>query len=301
MVAGREEIAGIVLAAGKSTRMGRLKQTLPWGRQTVVGAVIGTLMRAGVDHIVLVVGYKADEVLMADVEAEDILMAALDMGASSGAGDSSGALRRLPQIKVAYNPRYEMGMSSSAAVGMLAVPAQCCAAVVALADQPMVGPEVVKRLIEAWRRAAPQPEDRPLAALPAFRGTRGHPILLSAGLRGQVEALGGGDGVREASDVGGAEAIGDEVSTEPPGSSRTLKDVIGWARENGGVLEVEVDDASVLQDLDYPSDYERLRPRGGSMRLRPSGEGHARKELGHPGGQPARMVKSGANGDGDIR
>lgn len=262
MSAGREEIAGIVLAAGQSTRMGRLKQTLPWGRRTVVGAVIETLMQAGVDHIVLVVGYKADQVLMADVEAEDISTAAMQIG------DSSGTVRRLPQIKVAYNPRYEMGMSSSVAVGMRAVPAQCCAAVVALADQPMVGPKVVKRLIEEWRRTSRLPEGCPLAAVPVFRGRRGHPILLSARLRGQVEGLGeleSGDGVES---VGGFEGSRGEVTAGLPAAAfRTLRDVIGWARENGGVLEVAVNDASILEDLDYPSDYERLRPKGGGIRL----------------------------------
>lgn len=289
MTMGPERIAGIVLAAGKSTRMGRLKQTLPWGRQSVTGAVIWTLIRAGVDLIVLVVGHRAEEVIMAEVGVpERVLKAAITMA-------RRGVPWRLPQIKVAYNPDYEVGMASSVAAGMHAVTPEYCAAVVALADQPMVRPRTVRRLIDAWRKAGQRPEERPLAALPVFQGRRGHPILLSAGLRGQVLGLGEGS------------------AEPPPGSSRTLRDVIGWAREHGGVLEVEVDDASILKDLDYPADYERLKPRGGFMRLRLGGRRCAWKSLRNagrpcvwkglrsPGRWQAKAVKSYEDGDGDLQ
>ena len=53
--------SAVVAAAGLSSRMKAFKPLLPLADGTVIGAVITTLKRAGVDDIVVVTGYKADE------------------------------------------------------------------------------------------------------------------------------------------------------------------------------------------------------------------------------------------------
>src|SRR5579862_4428996 len=57
-------IPAIVLAAGKSTRMGRLKANLPLGAgHTFLTRVVGTFLAAGVDDVVVVVGYEAEKII----------------------------------------------------------------------------------------------------------------------------------------------------------------------------------------------------------------------------------------------
>jgi nicotine blue oxidoreductase len=53
-----------------------------------------------------------------------------------------------------HNPRWQTGMGSSLAVGLAAVPEDCPAAVLALADQPLIGAEAVRRLIAAYAAGA---------------------------------------------------------------------------------------------------------------------------------------------------
>ena len=55
-------IGAVVLAAGRSLRMGRPKMTLPWGRTTVIGQVAKTLLMAGVSDVVVVTGGARIEV-----------------------------------------------------------------------------------------------------------------------------------------------------------------------------------------------------------------------------------------------
>ena len=55
-------ISALVLAAGKSTRMGVQKMTLPWGNSTVIGKVITTIQEAGISNIQVVTGSKQKEV-----------------------------------------------------------------------------------------------------------------------------------------------------------------------------------------------------------------------------------------------
>ncbi len=70
------------------------------------------------------------------------------------------------------NPDWRTGMGSSLAAGLRALPGDCAAAVVALVDQPLIGPDVVRRLLAAYRAGA---ELEPGAAgpRPLGRGARG--------------------------------------------------------------------------------------------------------------------------------
>ena len=82
-------IPGVVLAAGLSTRMGRLKATLPLAAdETFLSRIVGTLTAAGVSDVVVVVGHEADAVTRA---IED---------------------RRLP-VRIVFNPAYREGQFSS--------------------------------------------------------------------------------------------------------------------------------------------------------------------------------------------
>lgn len=58
----RRKIGAVITAAGMSTRMGALKQTLPLGGKTIIEVVVTHFLNAGVDEIVVVSGFRSEEV-----------------------------------------------------------------------------------------------------------------------------------------------------------------------------------------------------------------------------------------------
>jgi molybdenum cofactor cytidylyltransferase len=193
-------IAAIVLAAGASTRMGRQKLTLPMaGGRPLVRLAVEQVLAAGLDEVVVVVGGDADAV--------------------------AGALATLP-VRVVVNPRYAEGQSTSLRAGLDALRPGTDAAVVALGDQPLPDPDVIRRLVAAFRTTG-----RPIA-VPVYRDGRGNPVLFGATLFGELRGVTG--------DQGGRGVI---------------------ARDPARVVEVPVDMA-MPADIDTPQDYEAARGAG---------------------------------------
>ena len=142
-------LIGLVLAAGKSTRMGRPKPLLrlPDGRPFVVG-VVDAFRAAGLDEVVVVVGHEAARVTMA--------LAGLER-----------------PVRVVVNDHYESGQLSSLLAGLDEVDRPGVAAVlVTLVDVPFVSPATVRSVAERYR-ATHAPVVRP-----THRGRHGHPVCL---------------------------------------------------------------------------------------------------------------------------
>jgi nicotine blue oxidoreductase len=114
-------VAGILLAAGEGSRLGRPKALVEIGGQRLADRGVAMLRSGGADPIVVVTG-------AAPVEP--------------------------PGALAVHNPDWRTGMGSSLAAGLAALrslpPPGCAAAVIALADQPLVGAESVRRLIAAY-------------------------------------------------------------------------------------------------------------------------------------------------------
>ena len=118
-------IAAIVLAAGASTRMGRQKLTLPMADgRALVRLAVEQVLAAGLDETVVVLGGDAEAV--------------------------SAALAGLP-VRTVANPRYAEGQSTSLRAGLDALGPGTEAVVIALGDQPLPDPGVVRRLVAAFR------------------------------------------------------------------------------------------------------------------------------------------------------
>lgn len=156
-------IAGIVLAAGASRRMGEQKLLLPIAGRPLVRHAVERLLAAGLSDIVVVLGREADAV--------------------------ARALADLP-VRTAVNPRYAEGQSTSVRAGLDALAPGTEAVVIALGDQPGVEPAVVRRLVAAFRSSG-----RPIAA-PAYRDGRGNPVLFGAALFDELRAVTGDEGGR---------------------------------------------------------------------------------------------------------
>src|SRR5215510_11191743 len=113
----RHQIAGVLLAAGEGTRLGGPKALVEVAGTRLVDRGVALLREGGTAPVVVVTG------------AVDVPL--------------------LGAITV-HNPDWRTGMASSLAAGLRAVPDSCAAAVIALVDQPLIAPNVVRRLIAAY-------------------------------------------------------------------------------------------------------------------------------------------------------
>ena len=149
----QRSIAGILLAAGAGSRLGQPKATVEFGGEPLARRGVALLRAGGAGPIVVVTGAVAV--------------------------DMAGVL-------IVHNPQWRGGMGSSLAVGLATVPDSCDAAVVALVDQPLVGPEAVRRLISAYRAGAS-------VVVAAYDGAPRNPVLLPRECWPEVTALAVGD------------------------------------------------------------------------------------------------------------
>ena len=134
-------IAGLVLAAGGSSRLGQPKQTLPYNGTTLLGHVLDSARACGFDQLVLALGGAADEV-----------RAKVDLGGAD----------------VVENQSYGDGCSSSVAAALPALDPRCETLVLMLGDQPGVGPTAVRTLLARHG-------DAPIAVC-RYEDGRGHPF-----------------------------------------------------------------------------------------------------------------------------
>jgi len=158
-----ESVAGIILAAGASQRMGQPKPLLLWRGKSFICHVARTALDAGLAPVVIVIGAHADEV--------------------------RSALADLP-VEIVYNPNWAEGQSTSVQAGLQALPPETTAAIFLLADQPRIPVELVRALMA--RHAQTQP---PIVA-PMIEGKRGNPVLFDYGVFPDLMSLQGDAGGR---------------------------------------------------------------------------------------------------------
>lgn len=158
-----ESVAGVILAAGASRRMGRSKQLLMWRGKPFICHVARTALDADLAPVVVVTGAQADEV--------------------------QAALADLP-VEIVHNPRWAEGQSTSVRAGLQALPPETTAAVFLLADQPHIPVELVRALLERHAQARP-----PIVA-PTIEGQRGNPVLFDRSTFADMMSLQGDAGGR---------------------------------------------------------------------------------------------------------
>ncbi len=183
-------ISAIVLAAGLSSRMGALKQLLPFGNHTVVEQVVSVLRSCTVDEIVVVLGHRHAEIA-------DVLYKW--------------------DVRATVNPRYTEGLFSSIQHGWAVVDPHADSVMHVLGDQPQLEASVVVALLAAQRA------DSAGIWIPQFGGRRGHPILLEARYREKILALGKNATMR---DILRAHAA--EVRTVGVQTDSILRDMDTW-------------------------------------------------------------------------
>jgi len=201
-------VSAILLAAGESRRMGAVnKLTLPIDGQPLLRHSAQTLLASRLQEVVAVLGYEADQAapLLEDLD-----------------------------VTLVHNERYAEGQMSSVHCGLEALSGACEGVMICLADQPLLTPEDIDALIEAFGR-----RQQGSILVPTHRGRRGNPIVLAYAHRDEI--LGGGRDL---------------------GCKRLIE------RNPELVTRLEMETDHVVFDLDTPDDYAEWQRRFGPPRER---------------------------------
>jgi molybdenum cofactor cytidylyltransferase len=164
-LAGTRRVAAVVLAAGRSMRMGGPNKLLaevdgkPMARIAVEQA-----LASRASPVIVVTGHQRKEV--------EAAIAGLD-------------------VTLVHNPDFAQGLGNSLKAGVAAVPADNDGAVICLADMPQVNAALIDRLVAAF-----DPEKGALVVLPTLEGRRGNPVLWSRRFFPELMAIEGDVGAR---------------------------------------------------------------------------------------------------------
>ena len=156
-------IWAMILAAGESKRMGKLKLLLPFGGKTIIETVIDNIIQSKVEKILVVLGSDWEKI--------------------------KEKIKNFP-IKIIVNPHFTKGMLSSVQLGFQTLPKNTQAVLVVLGDQPAVSSAIINEIIDAFKRT------RKGIVLPVYKNNRGHPVLIDIKYRNEVENLSPDIGLR---------------------------------------------------------------------------------------------------------
>lgn len=158
-----KEVAAVVLAAGRSRRMGAFKPLLPFGDSTVVKSCLTGLRGAGVQEIAIVLGPHADEVRTHLKDAE---------------------------VTFAFNPDADSAMSVSIARGIEQICLEAKAVLIAPVDHPAVDSATIRAINDEWKRGSGLVQ-------PEYNGRGGHPVLIDLSYRNELLNLDPEKGLRK--------------------------------------------------------------------------------------------------------
>jgi len=186
-------VSAILLAAGESKRLRMPKLLLPFGKSTILEQTIDNLLDSMVDEVIVVLGHRSEEMIR--------------------------KLANRP-VKIAINPIYHQGMSTSIVKGLSLVDNRAQAIMVALADQPLINSQTINRLIEESLGY-----DKGIV-IPTYQAERGHPVIFASEYKEELLGLKG--------DIGGRQTI-----KEHPNDT----------------LEVIADSKAITMDVNTINDY----------------------------------------------
>ena len=156
-------IAGVVLAAGRSRRMGQAKLLMKVGGRAIIRYVVESVLAGGVDSVWVVTG--------PDVEPIEAALAGFE-------------------VQIVVNPAPEEGQAGSVRTGIAALPPSVDAVLIALGDQPLLAPSIIPALLAA-RRTSPK-----LIVAPRYRDGQGNPVVFKREIFPELLRLTGDEGAR---------------------------------------------------------------------------------------------------------
>jgi molybdenum cofactor cytidylyltransferase len=162
-MSGEAKIVGIILAAGLSKRMGRVKSLLPWGDAPLLERVITNARASKLDGLRVVLGYEAEKIRKR-VDFRD--------------------------AEVIVNDDYRAGQSSSLQAGLDALPEDTAGAMFLLGDQPFINHAIIDTLISTFHT------QHAALIIPTYQGKRGNPVLMHSSVFKMAEEIAGDVGAR---------------------------------------------------------------------------------------------------------
>jgi len=161
-------VAGILLLAGLSSRLGFPKALLTFGNQPLIRHALLQALDSELGQVILVLGHKKLEILK-----------------------RAGDLKQHPKLSIIFNPDFKEGLSTSLRTGLTQVNPGSAGALFLLGDQPLLTAQVINKLIRAFRK-------NPTAIIVPNYGERpGNPVLFPASFYPQLQRLSGDSGGRE--------------------------------------------------------------------------------------------------------
>ena len=196
-------IVAIILAAGESRRMGQPKALLPIDGTTFIGKIVKVLQNAAIARTMVVLGHNAKEM--------------------------QNHVRHLP-VDIVINEGYKMGQLSSLTVAIREIQASSYAdkvdgVLVHLVDHPYLNADLIKVMIEKFYATKKR------IVVPRYHGRRGHPVLFSRSLFGELLAA---------------------------PLEQGAKSVVHGHREE--TLEVDTEEEGITIDIDTPDSYKKYVP-----------------------------------------
>lgn len=158
-----KKVAGIILAAGGSSRFGGVKQLLPWGKTNLINTVIGTAKAAGLEPIVVVLGANSEKIRET---IED------------------------PDIQIVNNSNWDKGQSTSLKAGVNGINTDVEGVVFLLCDQPQISVNLVCSVVEEGLRTGK-------VIIPIIDDRRANPVFFPKSCFDLFEKLEGDAGGRQ--------------------------------------------------------------------------------------------------------
>jgi molybdenum cofactor cytidylyltransferase len=156
-------VAGVVLAAGLSSRMGTNKMLADYCGEPMLRASVRAFVAAGLDEVFVVTGHEPDQ-----------------------AGQALEGLK----VTLVHNAQFATGLASSVRAGVAAA-TSFDAVIIGLGDMPRVSPQLIKRLVAAYN-----PVEHRSIVMPVHRGEIGNPVLWGADYFNVLLKLEGDRGAR---------------------------------------------------------------------------------------------------------
>lgn len=187
------KLVGLVLAAGRSTRFGGLKQLADLNGKPLVQHVVDNAASADLDEVVVVLGHEAGQV-----------GAALDLPAT---------------VRTVTNPEHARGQSTTLQAGLRALGDDVEAAVVLLADQPTVSAATIRTVVDVYGSSgAPVARAR-------YGDTPGHPVVLGRATWETIIQVTGDRGARDVLAAHPDWVIDVDLPGPPPPDINTIADL----------------------------------------------------------------------------
>ena len=178
-----KEVAAVVLAAGRSTRMGAVnKMIAEIGGKPLVRIAAEQALASKASPVIVVTGHEREKV--------------------------EAALKGL-NVRFANNPDYAEGLGTSLRTGVASVPTEADGAVILLGDMPQIDAKLIDRLIAAF-----DPAQGALVVVPTIEGRRGNPVIWARRFFPELMAVTGDVGARHII-ANVAEAVAEVSVTDP--------------------------------------------------------------------------------------